>query len=209
MEVPSRSESPLLWPNEYMAPPTAVVGGLVPIVEEQTIPTPVDSDQENRPITPSPSRRVLMPIEPRIGAVRGQRAIRGRRRPSKPYSAPNVPRLLPWGHPDYKPTKAKRVRAGREGFRRYIEFKQRGGRESEYDSNLSYFEQSDSGSGSDEELPISGDDSGRVQSACTADCTGRLGIGFHSNCCGPSSCATRQFAAVRRFWGWSVLNAGA
>ena len=69
MEVPSRSESPLLRPNEYMTPPVAVVGGLVPIVEEQTIPTPVDSDQENRPITPSPLRGVLMPIEPRVGAV--------------------------------------------------------------------------------------------------------------------------------------------
>ena len=44
MEVPSRSESPLLRPDEYMAPPVAVVGGLVPIVEERTIPTLVDSD---------------------------------------------------------------------------------------------------------------------------------------------------------------------
>ena len=157
MEVPSRSESPLLRPDEYMAPPVVVVSSLVPIVEEQTIPTLVDSDQENRPITPSPSHGVLMPIEPRVGAVRGQCAIQGRRRPSRPYSAPNVPCLLPWGHPDYKPTKAKRVRTGCEGFCRYIEFKQQGGRESEYGSDLSYFKQSDSGSGSKDELPVSGD----------------------------------------------------
>ena len=155
-----------------------------------------------------PNKRVLVPSE-RVGVVCGQRAIRGRRRPSKPYSAPNVPRLLPWGHPDYKPTKAKCVWTGCEGFRRYIEFKQRGGRESEYDSNLSYFKQSNSGSSSEDELPILGDNSGCIQSACTANCTGRPGIGFCPNCCGPSSCATRQFASVRRLWGQSVLDARA
>ena len=58
---------------------------------------------------------------------------------------------------------------------------------SEYDSDVSYFEQSDPSSGSEDELPISGDNSGRIQSACTADCTGRPGIGFRSNCCGPAS----------------------
>src|ERR1700693_1762470 len=184
-----RSPTPLEYASEEPVSPPRDEGHLVPI--EKVVGVVVESTD-----SAIETRAVSLT---RVGArsVRGlQRAVRGRRKHPNPYSdRPITPFYDPESHPPFP----QRLRIAKSQPSEFCEFHEDGiARLPDYD--VAYFSRDSrtdtSASSSDEDGPRPSWHLACCPGACSADCSGKPGLGWPVSCCRGASQRTVGYFAT-------------